>query len=198
MVSALLAELPQFTGGPRAASGKLWGAGVPVLSLAEFVERFDGWVRAYNREGAHSGLGGQTPEQRWRDDATPLRLVPDDELRWTLLAGANRQVRTSGVAFGGLDYIAPELNGLVGESVEVRYRPHDRRAIEIFRDGQYLCTAQPQGTLSEEERAAVLERRRADATVISNREDHGPSGGVDQLRHAARGDLLGLPSRGRP
>lgn len=227
LVSELLAELPQFTGGPRSASGELWGSGVPPLGLADFVGRFDAWVRAYNRTRPHSGLGGQTPEQRWLEDATPLRLVPPSELRWTLLAGANRTVRTSGVAFAGLDFIAPELNGLVGETVEVRYRPHDRRSVEIFRNGAHLCTAIPQGTLSQAEREAVLERRRADAaeqaqrqrratrsartrfapvttaagvedaTVVTHREAQGVASGADQLRRAARSDLLGLPSSAR-
>jgi putative transposase len=170
MVTGLLAELPHFTGGPRDAAGKLWGSGMPLLGVAELVERFDRWVTWYNTECPHSGLGGQTPLQRWRQDATPLRLVADTELRWTLLCEKERKVRTSGVAFSGLNYIAPELNGLVGEVVAVRYRPHDRRTIEIFRDGEHLCTAKPQGTLTAEDRAAVLERRRADAADQARRQ----------------------------
>lgn len=227
LVTELLAELPHFTGGPRAASGELWGSGLEALTLDEFVDRFDAWILAYNRQRSHSGLTGQTPEQRWLEDATPLRLVQESELRWTLLAGASRTVRTSGIAFAGLDYVAPELNGLVGESVEVRYRPHDRRSIEVFRSGSHLCTAKPQGTLSDDERAAVLERRRADAaeqarrqrrttrsararfapvtagdaaqdvTVVTEREACAERAGTGQLHRAARADLLGLPSAGR-
>jgi putative transposase len=102
IVTDLLAELPHFTGGPRDAAGKLWGRGEEVLTLAELVERFDSWVRRYNRERAHDGLGSQTPLQRWSEDATPLRLVPDADLRWTLLAGKRRIIRTSGVSFNGL------------------------------------------------------------------------------------------------
>jgi putative transposase len=101
--------------------------------------------------------------QRWLEDATPLRCVPGDELRWTLLGDVDRKVITSGIRFHGLNYIAPELNGLVGETLQVRFRPHDDTSIEVFRDHTHLCTARPQGTLGPEERAAVLARRRADA-----------------------------------
>ena len=74
------------------------------------------------------------------------------------------------MAFAGLNYIAPELNGLVGEVVAVRYRPHDRRTIEIFRGGEHLCPAKPQGALSDDDRAAVLERRRVDAADQARRQ----------------------------
>jgi putative transposase len=96
--------------------------------------------------------------------------VPDADLRWTLLAGKRRIIRTSGVSFNGLSYVAAELNGLVGEAVEVRYLPHDARSVEIFRNGEHVCTAKPQGTLTEEERAAVLARRRADAAEQARRQ----------------------------
>ncbi|MGH7750015.1 MAG: Mu transposase C-terminal domain-containing protein, partial [Candidatus Dormibacteria bacterium] len=163
LVDQLLAELPHFTGGPRDAAGRLWASGLHVLTLAEMVAAFADWIDRYNRERPHAALHGQTPLQRWLEDATPLRLVPDEELRWTLLGDADRQVITSGIRFHGLNYIAPELNGLVGETVQVRFRPHDDTSIEVFRNGAHLCTAHPQGTLGPEERAAVLARRRADA-----------------------------------
>jgi len=163
IVESFLAEIPHFAYGPRDASGKLWGRGLPVLSLSDLVSRFDAWVLAYNLERAHAGLGGQTPLERWLSDATPLRTVPDQELRWTLLEERARQVRKSGIRFHRLDYVAPELNGLVGETVAVRYRPHDDTSVEVFRAGAHLCTALPQGTLGAEERAAVLQHRREDA-----------------------------------
>ncbi|MDQ2754126.1 MAG: DDE-type integrase/transposase/recombinase [Actinomycetota bacterium] len=225
IVTQLLAELPGFTGGPRDAAGKLWGKGLAVLTLAEFVDRFDTWVRWYNHEHSHASLAAMTPLQRWSLDATPLRTMPDQELRWTLLGEKQRTIRTSGVAFGGLNYVAPELNGLVGEIVQVRFRPHDARMIEVFRGGAHLCTAKPQGTLDADERAAVLARRRADVaeqaarqrravrsararlapvtgpgpledtTVIPIRAaSTGPGRDGDELRTAARADLLGLPS----
>ena len=125
------------------------------MSLSDLVGRFDAWVVAYNRRRPHGGLGGATPEERWLLDAAPLRLVPPAELRWLLLEERTRKVAKSGIRFHCLDFVAPELNGLVGETVDVRYRPHDDTSIEVFRNGAHLCTRSA-GALGEAERAAVL------------------------------------------
>ncbi|HET6948827.1 MAG TPA: Mu transposase C-terminal domain-containing protein, partial [Acidimicrobiales bacterium] len=71
-------------------------------------------------------------------------------------------VRSSGIRFHKLDFIAPELNGRVGESVEVRFRPHDDTSIEVFTSGRHLCTAYPQNALSEEQKDVV---RQLDGTT---------------------------------
>ena len=65
--------------------------------------------------------------------------------------------------------IQGELQGRGGETVEIRYMPHDGRRIEIFRDGRWLATARPQATLSADEREAVL-RSRHTARVKASRE----------------------------
>lgn len=165
-----LADLPHYTGGPRDAAGKLWGSGLPVLGIHELVHRFDEWVLAYNTRRAHQGIGGQTPLQRWTEDATPLREIADQDLRWLLLGEEHRRVRKSGIRFHGHDYIAPELNGLVGEHVEVRFRPHDDTWIEVFTSGKHVCTAYPHAILTAEQRDAVLEGRRRDAQEQAQRQ----------------------------
>jgi putative transposase len=165
-----LAELPHFVDGPRDAAGRLWGGDAPVLPLAELVRGFDRWVATYNSERPHQGLDGQTPVQRWQEDAAPLRVVGDEELYWTLLAAKPGKVNALGIRFHTLDFVAPELNGLVGETVEIRFRPHDDTTIEVFRDGRHLCTARPHGVLDAEQRAAVLAQRRADAAEQARRQ----------------------------
>jgi putative transposase len=170
VIDGLLAEMPHFTGGPRDAAKRLWGKDLPMLTLAEFVTAFGQWVRSYNCERPHQALEGQTPLQRWLEDATPLCLVPDDELRWTLLGEKERGVNTSGIRFHRLNFVAPELNGLAGDKVGVRFRPHDDTSIEVFHAGTHLCTAYPQGTLGPEERAALLAHRRADAAEQARRQ----------------------------
>lgn len=89
------------------------------------------------------------------------------QLRWMLLAGATRTVNKDGVHFGGHVYVCPELNGLVGERLDVRYMPHDPRHIELYREGQWLATARPQSQLSAAERERVLDRRAQDAREIA-------------------------------
>ncbi len=110
------------------------------------------------------------PLERWKADPTPVREVPPAYLRFLLLAGAERRITKHGIRFGGLHFIAPELNGRVGQTVEVRWMPHDLRTIEVFYTGQWLCTARPQGALTAEERDQVLTRRRRDAAELARRQ----------------------------
>jgi putative transposase len=165
-----LCGLPFYTEGPRAVDGRLFGPDAPPMALGLFVDRFAQWVIEYNTERAHSALGGQTPLQRWNADASRVRQVPEEQLRWLLLADKTRTINKDGIHFDGVTFIAGELNGLVGEQVQVRYTPHDLRKIEVFQRDQWLCTAYPQGQLSEEERAAVLVRRREDAAELGRRQ----------------------------
>jgi putative transposase len=66
--------------------------------------------------------------------------------------------------------VAPELNGRVGDHVEVRYVPHDDRHIEVFIDGRWLATARPQNALTAAERDRILDQRRADAAEQGRRQ----------------------------
>ena len=161
-----LAGLPFSTTGPRDVDGTLLVPDGEPMGLGLFVEHFADYVRHYNTTRVHSELG-TTPLERWGEDATPLRTYDPAALRWMLMADVTRTVNRDGVHFDGVRFIAPELNELVGERVEVRYTPHDLRQIEVFRDDRWLATAYPQDTLSPEQRDAVLERRRNDAAELA-------------------------------
>ena len=162
---AFAAGMPLHTAGPRAADGRLYGPG-SAMTLTLFAHQFAVWVRQYNLETPHAGLNGQTPCDRWSTDPTPLRGVADTELRWLLLASTRRRILKDGVHFAGRIFVAPEMNGRVGQSVEVRHMPHDLRQVEIFIDGDWLATARPQDLLSQDERDAILARRREDAREL--------------------------------
>jgi Mu transposase, C-terminal./Integrase core domain. len=165
-----LSGLPFYTHGPRGADGRLFGPDVEPLSLELFSHRFAEWITDYNTVRVHSELDGQTPQARWCEDATPLREIEPEALRWMLMADVERTINKDGVHFERVRFIAPELNGLVGERVQVRYTPHDLRQIEIFRGDTWLCTAYPQDQLTAEQRAAVLARRHADAAELGRRQ----------------------------
>jgi putative transposase len=115
-----LCGLPFFTEGPRGVGGRLLGPDTAPMSMELFVDRFAEWVIEYNTVRVHSELG-QTPLQRWVTDATPVREVPAEQLRWLSLADVERTVNKDGLHFEGLRFIAGELNGLVGEKVQIRY-----------------------------------------------------------------------------
>jgi putative transposase len=186
----LIAGLPFYTDGPRAIDGRLYGPDVAPMTLSSLVDEFARWVSDYNTARPHSSLEGQTPLQRWSSDATPLQVVDDAELRWLLLADEARTVHKDGIHFHGLTFVAAELNGMVGQEVEVRYVPHDDRRIEVFVSDRWLCSAKPQNALTAEDRDRILERRRADAAEQGRRQR--------RASRQARARLAAMTGQGPP
>lgn len=164
----LLRSLPGWADGPRADNGRLLGAR-PVLSIERFVALFAAWVCDYNELRPHAGLDGQTPIERWREDGHPMTCIAVEQARWMLLAGERRTVNKDGIHFRGDVFIAPELTGLRGQQLEVRFMPHDQRSIELYRAGAWLATAYPQHQLTPAQREAILRRRRDEAAAIARR-----------------------------
>jgi putative transposase len=187
----LLCGLPGYTNGPRDAAGKLHGplsdavrdrvaagedaaraaveAGTAVgpMRIERFAQQFAGWVGWYNTERPHAGLDGATPLQAWQADPTALQRISPGRLRHLLMAGVERTVGKDGVRFNGLSYIAPELQGRRGQSVHVRYMPHDDRSVEIYLDGAHLGTAYPQGHLDPEQVKAFRDHARAESRRLA-------------------------------
>ena len=174
----LLTGLPRFTKGPRDAAGRLHGplsdrardraaaAESPAgpMRIERFVaDRFAPWVTWYNSERPHDGLAGRTPLQACTEDGTALHRIDAAQLRHLLLAGVERTVGKDGVRFNGLAYVAPELQGRGGQTIQVRYMPHDHRFVEIYLDDRHLCTAYPQGQLDAEQVAAFRAHAKAEA-----------------------------------
>ncbi|MFE2864914.1 Mu transposase C-terminal domain-containing protein [Embleya sp. NPDC059259] len=178
----LISQLPGFTGGPRDAGGRLYGPvgdhraavraaerdRVGPMRIEPLAERFAAWARWYNTERPHRSLDGRTPLAAWNEDQAPVHRVDTDVLRHLLLAGAERVVGKDGVNFHGLTYLAPELAGRGGQSVEVRHMPHDDRWIEVYLHGSHLCTAYPTGQLTPEQTQAFREAARAEAERLGN------------------------------
>ncbi|GGV45261.1 hypothetical protein GCM10010293_53150 [Streptomyces griseoflavus] len=172
----LISQLPGFTGGPRDASGTLYGpvkdsvaakqaaeeAGGP-MRIERFVQRFADWARWYNTERPHRMLGGRTPLQAWLEDPAPLRRIGADQLRHLMLAATDRTIQKDGISFRSLTYVAPELYGRGGQRVQIRYMPHDDRSIEVYDGPKHLCTAYPTGQLTPEQTDAFRAHARAEA-----------------------------------
>lgn len=79
------------------------------------------------------------------------------------------KVSKNGIRFDKIDWTAPEITGVVGRTVEIRYLPHDRTFIEVFLDGDHLSTAHPQQTLTADQEAAVIARRKEQRLQAQNR-----------------------------
>jgi putative transposase len=177
----LLCGLPGYTDGPRDAAGRLYGpicdraaelvqvgdAAVGPLRIERFAAVFASWVAWYNTERPHTGLDGRTPLQAWNEDPSAVTRIDADRVRYLLLAGVQRTIGGKGVRFNGLAYVAPELHGRRGQSVDVRYMPHDDRFIEVYLDGKHLCSAYPQGQLSAEQTEQFRAHARAEAKRLA-------------------------------
>lgn len=166
----LIATLPRYTHGPRRANGSLYDRRSP-LTLPQLQTRLRDFIDAYNTEHEHASLGGLTPAQKWAESAAPLDLVEPQHLRWMLMADQTRKVLKDGIHFGNEVFIAPELNGhgMGGRTVEIRYTPHDLRAIEVFTGDGWLCTALPQDQLTREQSQAVVAQRHEAAREMGRR-----------------------------
>jgi putative transposase len=175
----LLCQLPGFTKGARDLRGHLYGPvrddrkwrelaekhGDDLLTIDAFTRLFADWVRWFNLEHPHSGIDGQSPIEAWQADPTPISVLPDSQLRDLLLVAGSRVITSSGVQLFKLHYVADEIEGKGGERVDVRYAPHDRRFIELYRDGVHLATAHPSDAMTPEQ----SEQRRDAWTAESRR-----------------------------
>lgn len=152
VTSEFLSKMPYCTAGPTAKDRKLYGPGSGPISLSRFVREFALWVDHYNFERPHRQLQGRTPMQAWTEDETPIRTVPEEDLRRFTLERTERTVRhDGGVHVFGRSYTAPELHALVRKRVEVGSIPRDFGFVEVFADDRWICTAHPSDELTVEQ-----------------------------------------------
>jgi putative transposase len=111
---------------------------VGIAGLDELNDRFTAWVERYLNVRVHAETG-ESPLARYAKG--PHRAADPELLRSAFLWSARRRVsRTATVSFEGNEY---EVDAsLVGRTVELRYRPEDLFAIEVWHDGRQVgwCT----------------------------------------------------------
>jgi putative transposase len=165
----LCPRLPGYLSPARTVSDKRY-ASVTPMTIERFVEALEDFRLEYNAT-AHRALGGLSPTESRAADPTVAKMLEPAQVRYLFQDAEQRTIQKDGIHFRSVTFVAAELNGLVGERVEVRFRPHDRRWINVYADGRFLCTAYPQDMLSDEEQQAVIERRREDAAELRARRD---------------------------
>lgn len=156
----LLEFLPGFAGhnvadaqklrDQQAFSERLFKKGGPVelgMDAAALQDWCDRWLTRYEA-AIHSGLGDQSPWQRWHTyRGEPLRVVSDPRALDLLLAPAPggdglRKVLKQGIKFDQAYFVDPALADRVGEQVLVRYDPSDMGRCFVFDGaGTFLCVA---------------------------------------------------------
>jgi putative transposase len=112
---------------------------VGIASLDELNDRFAAWVERYLNVRVHS----ETSESPLARYAKVKRRDPHPEvLRSAFLWSAQRRVsRTATISFEGNEYEVDP--GLVGRTVELRYRPEDLFAIEVWFGARQIGWATP-------------------------------------------------------
>lgn len=112
---------------------------VGIASLDELNDRFLAWVERYLNVRVHTETG-ESPLARYSKRA-PKPANPE-LLRTAFLWSAHRRVsRTATVSFEGNEYEVDAA--LAGRTVELRYRPEDLFAIEVWWQGQQRGWATP-------------------------------------------------------
>lgn len=179
-----LSHLPGYNAGPADLRGNR-AAASSAMGEDDLLDVVADWMDWYVSE--HRIAGGETPLEMWARDATPLRHVSPEQLWVDMLIAKNLcKVSKNGVRFDRIDWTAPELTGLVGRKVEIRYMPIARDFVEVFLDGEHKCTAYPVAHLTADQEEAVKQRR-VDRRRLAQR--RGTTANRQRRRNAPNGTL---------
>ncbi|MFB4319962.1 Mu transposase C-terminal domain-containing protein [Actinomadura sp. 21ATH] len=192
----LIQGLPGHTRGARDKAGRLLGplgddpksranapqAQVKPWTLEHFAQRFARWAQWYNATKPHSMLNGATPLQAWEADPFEVYRIPAETLRHLLMATKEHVIQKNGINYKSRTYYDPKLNGRGGERVVLRYMPHEHDYVEVYQNGEHLCTARTKDNLTEEEKDEIFTERRESAAELKRLHAH--------ARKAARDDLM--------
>ena len=111
-----------------------------TLSLSELNQYLQAWVEQDYHCREHRELKA-SPQERWEQDPTPLRMPDPLRLEAAFLLRTARQVnRTALVSLGGKRYLVHDR--LVGRKVEVRYHPRRFDSVQIWLDDRFVQEAQ--------------------------------------------------------
>jgi len=111
-----------------------------LVTMEEASALFESWLNTFYRVKPHSGLSGKAPGEVF--NAGRGNELDHEKLRALMMCEEVATIRHSVVTVLGGEYEnSPVLYGLTGP-VYVRYDPHDKRAIWVYRrDGSFLCQA---------------------------------------------------------
>lgn len=129
------------------------------LTLQALNRKLWAWIESEYHRTPHRGLGGETPEDRWAAVADRVRY-PGPDLDDLFLFEARRKVKKDRtVSLDGQVYEVEAV--LVDETVTLRFDPADRRALQVWHDGQRAADAHPVDV-----RANCIVKRNADRPAI--------------------------------
>lgn len=147
------------------------------MTSADLQGVCDRWVDNVYHQDPHAGLGDRTPFAVAAASADAIRAIGDERALDVLLAEApdnngRRTVSKKGIRFDGADFIAPELERLVGRSVLVRYDAldHDLGRLYVYDENGFVCIAEaPERTGMDRREVAAKARELQQARVQAQR-----------------------------
>lgn len=132
-------------------------------SIRTLRTAFKEWVETYNNT-PHRALGGRTPLEAWFSDPHPVKKADHKTVAYALMRSKTLTLQKYGIDFRSKVYSSSKLARLFDrgvETVEVRYYANDETHVEVFCDGEWVCTATRSDRQSEEEKAGVVSHRKA-------------------------------------
>jgi hypothetical protein len=137
------------------------------MTADDFQAFCNNWVDHIYHHDNHAGLGDRTPFSVAAASRDQVRVIEDERVLDVLLAEApenngRRTVQKKGIRFDGADFIAPELEAYVGESVLVRFDAldHDLGRLYVYSDSGFICIAEcPERTGMDRRAVAIAAKR---------------------------------------
>lgn len=138
------------------------GAALELTMTADEFQQFcDRWCEDLYQHEAHQGLAGRTPFEVAAAGRETIRSITDPRALDVLLAeapeGRTRTVQKAGIQIDGAWFIAPELAGLIGETVLPLLDPLDLGRVYVYdmNDG-FVCVAEcPERTGMDRREVAI-------------------------------------------
>lgn len=121
---------------------------VDMRLTADELQRFcDRWCTDVYEHTPTDALGGKTVFERVASWTGEVRRITGERALDLLLAEApdgdgGRTVTKKGLRVDSLTYIAPELDALVGERVQVFYDERDVGRLVVYHNGAFACVAE--------------------------------------------------------
>lgn len=182
------------------------------MSSAEFQSFCDRWAADVYAHDAHEGLGRRTPFEVAAACREAVRGIADERVLDVLLAEApvndgRRTVQKQGIKHDDAWFIAPELEALVGQVIQVRFDPldNDLGRLYVFGEEGFVCVAEcPERTGMDRREVAIRAKAMQTKRVQEERRalraaarKVGTADIVDEIlttRAEAAGKLSRLPS----
>jgi hypothetical protein len=100
----------------------------------------------------------------WFADSQPLQRAEPEVIRRSMMSSTNRRLNKYGIDFNRRVFHSATLRRLLNQGVrrvEIRYLAHQKHTVEVFHDGEWICTATESSRQSVEQKLGTLSGRKS-------------------------------------